>query len=228
MSGNRVGYEQHEGVGIVRMDDGKVNALSNDMLGELQAALDRAEKEATALVLTGREERLSGGFDLKVMQQGAEAARDMVRGGAELALRMAEFPVPVVVACNGHAIAMGAILLCAADLRIGVAGDFKIGLNEVAIGLTLPTFGVEFARQRLSKRHFHRAATLAELYDPAGALDAGFLDRTVPAADLQVQALAAAQTLSQLPSQAFRGTRARVYADSLAAIRRSLDVEFAS
>jgi enoyl-CoA hydratase/carnithine racemase len=222
---DRVRFEPRGAVALVQMDDGKVNALSPALLAELGAAFDRAEKEASALVLAGRPGCFSAGFDLKVMQQGPDATRRLVRAGAELALRMAEFPKPVVAACSGHALAMGALLLCASDLRVGAEGDFQIGLNEVAIGMTLPIFGVELARQRLSRRHLTRAAALAELYDPRGAVDAGYLDRMVPAESVVAAAVTDAERLAALHAGAFRATKARLHPASLAAIRESLDRE---
>lgn len=218
-------FELHDTVALVRMDDGKVNALSPELLAELDALLDRAEKEAGAVVLAGRPERFTAGFDLKVMRAGPDATRRLVRAGALLALRLAEFPRPVVAACTGHALAMGALLLCASDWRVGTEGSFQIGLNEVAIGMTLPLFGVELARQRLSRRHFTRAAALAEVYDPPGARDAGYLDRLVPPARTVDAALEDATRLAGLPAGAFQATKARLHPEALAALRESIDRE---
>ena len=156
MASDKVRYELRDGIAVITMDDGKANALSHEVIDALHACLDRAEREARAVLLTGREKRLSGGFDLTVMISSPEATRNLVTAGAELMLRLYTFPRPVVVACTGHALAAGAILLLVADARIGAAGEFKIGLNEVAIQMTLPIFAMELARDRLSKRHFTR------------------------------------------------------------------------
>lgn len=188
---------------LIAMDDGKVNAISPSLLAEVNAGLDLAEKEAGAVILAGRPGRLSGGFDLKVLGGGGDAARGLVRGGAELLLRMFEFPKPVVVACPGHAIAAGALLLLAGDLRIGARGDGKIGLNEVAIGMTLPEFGMELARERLSKRHFLRATSQSDMYEPEAARDAGYLDQLVEPDALLDHAKAEAGRLAQLQQPAF-------------------------
>ena len=174
----RLRYEVRDGVAVLTLDDGKANAISPQTVSELHACLDRAEGEASAVLLTGRPGRLSGGFDLKTMGGGPEEVRGLVEAGARLLLRIYSYPRPVVVACTGHALAAGAILLLVADQRVGALGDFKIGLNEVAIGLTLPVFATELARDRLSKRHFSAAATQAAIFDPDGAVDAGYLDRT--------------------------------------------------
>ncbi len=203
-----VRYELSGDVAILRIDDGKANALAPAIIAAIQGGLQRAEKEAGAVLLTGRPGRFSAGFDLGVFQTGGpEAARRMVAAGAELAVQIMRHPTPVVIACNGHALAMGAVLLLAADLRIGASGDFKIGFNEVAIGMAAPIFLVEFARERLSKRHLQRATVQAEIYSPKSAIDAGFLDRVVAPDDLFARALEESQRLAQLPRAAFARTR---------------------
>ena len=103
----------------------------------------------------------------------------MLRLGATLAERILAFATPVVIASTGHAVAAGSFLLLAADLRIGVDGPFQIGLNEVKIGLTVPWFVIELARQRLHPAHFSRAVVNATIYGPHEALTAGFLDLVV-------------------------------------------------
>jgi enoyl-CoA hydratase len=222
-----VSYEQRGSVAVVRVDDGKANAFSFALIDSLHAAFDRAEKEAKAIAWIGRTERFSGGFDLGVMRGGDVAAVGrLVQAGGRLALRVFESPVPVVIGCTGHALAMGAVALLAADLRIGPIGDWKIGLNEVAIGLTLPTFATTLAHERLSVRHRQRAEVLAEVYDGAGAVDAGFLDRAVPAADVERVAVAEATRLAELHLGAHHATKRRVRAAAIDVLRRSLDEEF--
>ena len=219
-----VRYELRDTVALLRVDDGKANAFSFALIDALHAGLDRAEKEARALVCLGREERFSGGFDLGVMRAGdAGAVGRLVAGGGRLALRLYEFPLPVVIACTGHALAMGAVALLAADLRLGARGAYKIGLNEVAIGLTLPPFATELARERLSPRHLQRATALAEVYDPEGAVEAGFLDRTLPVAELEAASLAEAARLAELHPDAHRHTKRRQRGPALETIRRSLE-----
>jgi enoyl-CoA hydratase len=223
-----VRYEQRDAVAVLRIDDGKANAFSFALLDALNAALDRAEKEAKAVAWFGRAGRFSGGFDLGVMRGDDVAALGrLVQSGGRLALRLYEFPRPVVMACTGHALAMGAVALLAADLRLGAQGDYKIGLNEVAIGLTLPTFATELARERLSPRHLQRATSQAEIYDPAGAVEAGFLDRALPAAELEGAALAEAARLAALPATAHEHTKRRQRTGALETIRRSLDGDHA-
>jgi enoyl-CoA hydratase len=220
-------YRLDEGVAALRLDDGKANALSHAVIAALEAALDRAEKEARAVLLLGREGRLCAGFDLAVMRGGVEPMRALVAAGADLMLRIAMHPLPIAIGCTGHALAAGAILLLAADTRIGARGDFKIGLNEVAIGLRLPIFAYELARERLSKRHLVRAALQAELYDPDGAVDAGFLDRVCEAGALEETALAESRRLATLPQPAYGRTKAGLRGGLVAAIRATLAEDMA-
>lgn len=223
MSDDIVKTEIQDGVAVIRLDDGKANALSVATQSKIHAALDHAEKEAQSVVLAGRPGRFSGGFDLSVIGSGdADAMREMVKGGAELAIRLYEYPLPVVVACTGHAIAMGAVLLLSADTRIGVEGDFKIGLNEVAIRMTLPMFAVELARDRLSRRHLQRAVNLAHIYGPAEAVDAGYLDRVVAPEALLASAIAEAKSYEPLDARAHHGTKRNLRGATIERIRASL------
>jgi len=185
-------------VAAIRMDDGKANALSHAMLDALHGALDRAQEDsAGAVALIGRPGRFSAGFDLSVMSQGPDAVRGLVGKGASLALRLFEWPAPVVLGVTGHALAMGAVLCLAADERIGSEGAYKVGLNEVAIKMSLPDFAVVLAEDRLSRRHLGRATAAAEIYDPAGAVDAGYFDRIVADGEADAAACARAAELAE-------------------------------
>jgi enoyl-CoA hydratase len=220
-------YELDGDVAVITMDDGKANALSFDMLAALRDAFARAEAEARGTLLVGRPGRFCAGFDLGTMTSGAEAGQRLVKEGAELILRMYLFPRPVVVACTGHALAAGALLLLSSDRRIGARGEFKIGLNEVAIQMTLPTFGVEIARDRLSRRHFTAAVTQARIYDPAGAVDSGYLDVLAPTDALTETAMEEARRLAQLPAPAFANTKLKERGATVQLIRQTLDTDIA-
>ena len=211
-----------EGVVRIVLDDGKANALSPALLDALNRELDRAEKDASAVVLVGREGRFCAGFDLSVMRGGADAARSLVGSGAELCMRLFEFPKPVVAAVTGHALAAGILVVAVCDYRVGARGSFKLGLNEVAIGMTLPHFGREIARERLSKRHFDRAVVHAELYAPDAAVDAGYLDVAVEPDAVVATATEHALRLSKLDPGAFAHTKRALHADAIARIRERL------
>ena len=196
-----------DGVLVVRLDDGKVNAVTHELIELVGAALDEAQANAHAVVLAGRDGKFSAGFDLSVMTSSAEAARSLVGDGARLAMRIYSHPQPTVAAVTGHALAMGVLLALACDVRICAAGPHKIGLNEVAIGMGLPVFAIELARDRLSKRHLTRATELAEIYDPDTAVDAGYVDRVVAADECIATAHAEAARLAAYRAGAVATTK---------------------
>jgi enoyl-CoA hydratase len=219
-----VSYRLDQAIATITLDDGKVNALSPTMQAQIAGALDQAEADrAGAVVLAGRAGVWSAGFDLAVLRGGGPAALGMVRGGFVLAERLLAFPRPVVVACTGHAIAMGLFLVLSADYRIGAAGAFRLTANEVAIGMTMPRAAIEITRQRLPPAHVHRALVLAEIYTPDDAVAAGILDRVVPAGELADAARSAAARLAQLDAGAHAATKLRVRDATLQALRAALD-----
>jgi enoyl-CoA hydratase len=223
--GELVAYALDGPVATITMDDGKVNALSPAMFEQLGTALDRAEIDSAAVVLTGRPGRFSGGFDLGILQQGGPASIDLVRTGFELSVRLLSFPAPVVVACTGHAIAMGAFLVLSGDVRIGAEGAFKISANEVAIGLTVPFAAVELMRLRLSPAAFQRAVATAAVFSPTEALAGGFLDQVVPPDDLAGTAAATALALCGLDRAAHVASKLRARTSGLDAMRAGIDAE---
>ncbi len=218
-------YESDGTVGTIVIDDGKVNVFSIPMLRVIHELLDRAEAEGVVVVLTGREGSFSAGFDLKALAGGAEEVVEILTLGATLAERVLAFPRPVLVACTGHAYPAGAFLLLAADLRIGADGPFRIGLNEVRIGLTLPWFAIELARHRLHPAHFDRTVVNAAMYSPTEAVLPGFLDRVVPAAELRAVALEAAHDLAGLDRRAHAATKRRARAGAITALRSAIESE---
>jgi enoyl-CoA hydratase len=220
--GELVSCQAADGIAIIAMDDGKANALSLSMLAALNKALDRAQSEDAIVVLTGRPGIFSGGFDLKVLGGGGSDAGLMLEQGFLLALRLLEHPNPVVIACNGHAVAMGSFLLLSADYRIGVEGPYRLVANEVAIGLTMPRAAIEICRQRLAPAHFNRAVILAEVYSPSDAVAAGFLARVVPAADLSPVATSIAKGFAGLDRRAHATTKTLARAAAIEAIRGGL------
>ncbi|MCC6668742.1 MAG: crotonase/enoyl-CoA hydratase family protein [Polyangiaceae bacterium] len=223
MTASPATLELSDEVAIVRMDDGKANALGPAMLDALDAAFDRAEREAKAVVLAGRPGRFCAGFDLKHMMAGPESARALVTRGADVLLRMYAHPQPVVVACTGHALAGGALVVLCGDVRLGTAGEFKLGLNEVAIGLPLPILAIELARDRLDPRHLTEATLLARQFDPEAARDAGYLDHVVPADQLLPRALEEARRLAGLGSVPFAASKRALRRDTIRHIRDTLD-----
>ncbi|HEX9787431.1 MAG TPA: crotonase/enoyl-CoA hydratase family protein, partial [Candidatus Binatia bacterium] len=195
-------------IALITMDDGKANAINPVMVAALNAALDTAEKEAKAVVLTGRPDRFSGGFDLKMMMGSApEDVRTLVMSGGALALRLYTMPMPVVAACTGHGIAMGCFLLLASDKRYGIPGPYKIGANETQISMVLPVFALELCKARLNPQYMTESVINGTLFDPDEAVKAGYLDKVVPADQLLSTAMAEAARLGALPAGAFAGNK---------------------
>lgn len=205
-----IAYHLEDGIATLTLNNGKVNAISPDVIAAFNAALDQAVADRAVVIITGQPGILSGGYDLKVMTAGPKEAVALVTAGSTLARRLLSHPFPVIVACPGHAVAKGAFLLLSADYRIGVDGPFSIGLNEVQIGMTMHHAGIELARDRLRRSAFHRSVINGEMFDPQGAIDAGFLDKVVTAQELQGAALAAARQLKKINMLAHKNTKLKV------------------
>ena len=218
--------ELSDGIASITMDDGKANALTFELFAGLRAAFDRAEADSAAVVLAGRDGRFSGGFDLATLLGGGGDSLRLLREGFELAHRVLAFPRPVVVACTGHAYAMGTFLLLCGDHRLGAGGaDHRITANEVAIGLTMPHAAVEVCRQRLTPAAFERAVLLSEVFGPEAAVEAGFLDVLVPPADLLPAAHDKATALLALDAAAFAATKARTRGATLDALAAAIEAD---
>ena len=210
-------------IALIRMDDGKANAINFEMITALNAALDKAEAEAKAIVLAGRDGRFSGGFDLNAFASlGADGVYKLLDAGAELLVRLYGGRLPVVAACTGHAIAMGVFILNACDTRVGAAGEYKIGANEAITGMQLPIFAMELARDRLSPQHLTRAMVQGFIYNPEGAVDAGYLDMLAEADKVEAKAMAVAGQLAQLPGKAYAWNKKSIRKGTLDRIRASL------
>lgn len=223
-----VQYRLDGDLAVVTMEDGKANAIGPSTLEALHRAVDRAEDEATALVLVGGARAFSAGFDLKVMTSGTDPMRSLVAAGGRFWMRLYGTALPTVAACTGHALAGGAVTLLSCDERIGPEdAPIKVGLNEVAIGMPLPIFAVELARDRLAPSHLSRSV-LGTVYDPAGAVWAGFLDRLVPAAELVEAAVARGHELAGLRRGAVGRTKSTLRQRMIDHVLATLDDDIAS
>lgn len=206
----------------IAMDDGKANALSFERIAEFNAALDKAEADAKSILISGRPGKFCAGFDLSVMLKDPVRAADLVTQGGALMLRLFANPLPTTVACTGHALAAGAIMLLSTDTRIGVAGEFKLGLNEAAIGMVLPPYGIELAAARITPRHLTAATMQGKIHDPEEAASAGFLDHVVDGDALMAKSLATAEAFAAIPGDAYYGNKKLVRKATISAIKASL------
>ena len=212
-----VSYQLQDRIATIRIDDGKRNALSPQVLREIYRAFDRAEADQAAVIITGRESVFSAGFDLKVMKRGGVDALRMLRLGYALPARVLAYPRPVIAACNGHVMAMGVFLMLAADYVIGSRGEFNIAANEVALGLKMPRVAAAMLEHRLNPAAYQRAVTLSEFFDVDAAQTAGFFDEVVEVEQLISRAEAHAESLLALDPRAHTLSKRRIRA---ALIRR--------
>ncbi|MEQ8953018.1 MAG: crotonase/enoyl-CoA hydratase family protein [Gammaproteobacteria bacterium] len=215
-------------VNRIVLDDGKANAMSVQMLAELNAALDLAEQNGGLVVIRGRAGVFSGGFDLGVFKRGdQEEIFSMLKAGALLTERLLSFPNPTIALCTGHAIAMGAFILLSTDFRIAMEGDFKFAANEVAIGLTVPRFATEVCRLRLSPAAFNSGLPLARYYDCESAQQAGFIDQLVAPDKLDEVTAATAKYLLALDRPSHTATKLRVRTSAFTALRIAIEEDCA-
>lgn len=227
MTTELVSYSLENKTAIITMDDGKANALSVPMLDAVMAALARAEGEASAVILAGRAERFCGGFDLRVMMSGPAQAIELLKAGSKLLIALYKTPLPLIVACTGHAIAGGALVVLTGDYRVGAQGAFKIGLNELTIGLPVPALAMELARDRLSRRALTHATLGAQIYDPDGALAAGYLDAVVAPDQVMARAKTEAARLGAYGRMPYSATKQRLRGATIALIETSLEKDLA-
>jgi len=214
-----------DGVAQVTLQNGKVNAVSHEVLDQLNAAFDEAEAQKAIVVLTGQPGILSGGYDLKTMRESLEAAIGLVTKGSQFSRRMIAFPRPVVTACTGHAVAQGSFFLLCSDYRVGIEGDFKLGLNEVAIGIAMHHAGIAMAQYRMSPAFFNRSVITAEMFDPETAIDAGILDRVVAPDALQATTQAVVEHMKTLDARAHYETKLKARAPFIEAMDRAIELD---
>lgn len=216
-------YEINDNIATITFDDGKANVVGVQFLDDINVLLDRAEAEQPgAIILRGRDGMFSGGFDLGEFKKGPEAGLAMVKRGFELLVRLYSFPTPLVAACTGHSIAMGAFITMACDYRVGSRGAFKMSLPETAIGMDLPAILVELTAARIAKHHMTRVALQSEVYNPDQAIEAGFIDEVVEADALTTRTNEVAERLAKLPAKQYAANKLAIRAGTLQAMQDDL------
>ena len=199
---------QHDDVSIITLDDGKANVFSANMSNTINSLLDEVPDDRGSLLFTGRPGLFSAGFDLKTISGGdPKAALEMTTAGFKLLSRIYSFPRPVIAASSGHAIALGAFLLCCADYRLGAAGNFIVQANETRNGMAIPTPILEISKSRILKNHWYRAILNAEAYPISDSVDAGYLDEVVDPEELMSKSLEVAKDLATLSHPHYKLTK---------------------
>ncbi len=217
-----IDYTSEENYVIITLNNGKVNAISHEVIDSLNQLLDKAEAQKKVVILTGQPGIFSAGYDLKSMTTSPESALKLVTKGSKLSHRMLSFPTPIITACTGHAIAKGAFLLLSADYRLGAEGNFKIGFNEVLIGMTMHNAGVQIAKGRLTPNYVNRSVNNAEMYSPKDAVTAGFLDKIVPEIQVLPTAIKIAEMFAKLNIKAHHQTKLKVRKTALRSLKKAI------
>ena len=217
-----VALQESDAVATIRIDDGKANAFNEDLLSALSDALDLAIEQDRAALIVGRKGFLSAGFDLSVMRSDAAARKSLVLAGLELALKIFEAPIPVVVCCTGHAIAAGTLLLLPADQVLVGDAPVKIGFNETTIGIELSPFVLELARYRLLPSAYNQILQ-GTLYGAEAAHLAGYVDDVVAPGELEPRCIEVANRMAGLDPLSYRLTKAAMRSNTAVALRSALD-----
>jgi enoyl-CoA hydratase len=201
--------EDVDGVAVVRLAHGKVNALDVELLHEIVRVFgDLAGSEHAAVVLTGAGRSFSAGVDLwRIIDGGAGYIDEFLPALTDAFLAVFTLGKPVVAAVNGHAIAGGAILACAADLRLMAEGSGRIGVTELLVGVPFPPTALEIVRFALGETRARAAVVTGRTFEPSDALAAGFADQLVAGAELPRAAVAAALRMAAAPADTFRLTK---------------------
>jgi len=211
-----------DSVATIRIDDGKVNAFTEDLLQSLSEALDLAVDRDRAALILGSDRCLSAGFDLSVMRRDPEARKSLVLAGLEVALKIFESPIPVVVGCTGHAIAAGTLLLLGADHVVVRDGPVKIGFNETTIGIELSPFVLELARYRLLPPAYNQILQ-GTLYGAETAHLAGYVDEVTAPDDFGPPCIEVANRMAGLDPLSYRLTKEAMRSNTALALHSALD-----
>ena len=211
-------------VSIITLNDGKANVFSPEMSKTISSLLDEVPDDKGSLVITGRPGIFSAGFDLKIISSGdASAVSSMIKTGFTLLARVYNFPRPVIAACSGHGVALGAFLLCCGDYRIGAKGQFIVQANETRNNMSIPTPILEISKTRISKTHWYRAILNAEAYPIEKAIEPGYLDEVVEAESLMTRAMEVANDLATLGHPHYKITKDLDQKDTLKRIYDAID-----
>ena len=211
-------------VSIITLNDGKANVFSPEMSKTISRLLDEVPDDKGSLVITGRPGIFSAGFDLKIISSGdASAVSSMIKTGFTLLARVYNFPRPVIAACSGHGVALGAFLLCCADYRIGAKGQFIVQANETRNNMSIPTPILEISKTRISKTHWYRAILNAEAYPIEKAIEPGYLDEVVEAESLMTRAMEVANDLATLGHPHYKTTKDLDQKDTLKRIHDAIE-----
>lgn len=208
------------GVRLLTLDRPPANAINEDLLADLSANLDAAREDdaVRALILTGAGNFFSAGFDFSTPRRDDSVADQLYRLYRDAHLKLLSFPKPTVAMLNGHATAGGLVLVLACDYRLGVEGDYKLGLNEVAVGASFPRAAFEIVRLRLPHARASELILGASLYPANQAVRLGLVDEIFAPDKFNDTILRRAARLGSYPRDAYAHAKASFVAEVAARI----------
>lgn len=213
-----------DGIAMVRIDDGKVNAFGVAAFAELDRVLDACADDR-AVVLCGRPGVFTAGLDRAVLDAPADEVARLAVALTHSTMRLWLEPRPVVAAVTGHAIAAGTILAMACDHAVAADGDYRWGLNETAIGLLLPQWVVDLARANLRADWVDRLVLPGRLVDPGTAVEVGYADELAEPDAVVGRARDRAVELAALPRVVYAANKRRLRGVAADAALAALEVE---
>ncbi|MEL0207388.1 MAG: crotonase/enoyl-CoA hydratase family protein [Gammaproteobacteria bacterium] len=211
-------------ISIIKLDDGKANAFSHDMLSQVNELLAKVPRDSGALVITGREGLFSGGFDLKTFATGdMEKITKMVQLGYRLLLELFSFDRPIVAAVSGHSIALGLFVTCSADYRIAIDGKYVCQANEVRNNMDIPTQIMEILKARVNKKYFYPAVYHSDAFSVQDSIEVGYIDEVVPEDQFMARVIEKAKELATLPHPFYANTKKTAQDDVRQKIADAID-----
>ena len=211
-------------ISIIKLDDGKVNAFSYEMLCQVNELLTKVPRDSGALVITGREGLFSGGFDLKTLATGdMEKITKMVQSGYRLLLELFSFDRPIVAAVSGHSIALGLFVTCSADYRIAIDGKYVCQANEVRNNMDIPTQIMEIIKARVNKKYFYPAVYHSDAYSVQESIEVGYIDEVVSEDQFMQRVMEKAKELATLPHPFYANTKKTAQDDVRQKIADAID-----
>ena len=211
-------------ISIIKLDDGKANAFSYEMLCQVNELLNKVPRDSGALVITGREGLFSGGFDLKTLATGdMEKITKMVQLGYRLLLELFSFDRPIVAAVSGHSIALGLFVTCSADYRIAIDGKYVCQANEVRNNMDIPTQIMEIIKARVNKKYFYPAVYHSDAYSVQESIEAGYIDEVASEDQFMQRVMEKAKELATLPHPFYANTKKTAQDDVRQKIADAID-----
>jgi len=217
-------FSKESDISIIKLDDGKANAFSFDMLSQVNELLAQVPRDTGALVITGRSGLFSGGFDLKTMATGdMEKITKMVQMGYRLLLELYSFDRPIIAAVSGHSIALGLFVVCCADYRIAIDGEYVCQANEVRNNMDIPTPIMEILKARVNKNYFYPAVYHSDAYSVQDSIAVGFIDEVVEETQFMNRVMEKAKELASLPHPFYTKTKKSAQDDVRQKISNAID-----